>query len=117
MNLRLLVLSLIFAASNVSAGNFMTGSKFTSLMLSFDRGLQRNSSSGDQADGIQGVAYLMGVHDLGESALFCTPRNVDVTQLVAVARKYISDKPERWNESASVLIAESFVKAFPCQGK
>jgi hypothetical protein len=102
------------ALGNCAASGFMSGAKFMELAPAFDRGMQRNGSPADQADGIQLASYLMGVYDFGQGIFFCSPPSVGATQLVAVARKYIAERPERWNERASNLITESLTTAFPC---
>jgi hypothetical protein len=45
---------------------------------------------------------------------FCIPKGVSNNQLVSVFKKYLADRPENFEKSAVILVAASFVLAFPC---
>ena len=63
--------------------------------------------------------YILGVFDnMSLSYLICPPNNPGGLggQAVAVALKFLSDHPEKWDKPPALLIGESFKAAFPCGG-
>ena len=69
-------------------------------------------------------AYLGGIVDnhntlnkwkLLTTKLFCTPLEVTAIQLAKVFVKYANDNPQDLHLSASSVVINAFVKAFPCE--
>lgn len=78
--------------------------------------LQESLSNGS-SDWIDGVVfgYVLGISDMGEGHYWCTPPQATRKQIVAVAKKYIDDHPEKWQDYGRDLIADSFRIAWPCK--
>jgi len=58
-----------------------------------------------------------GTNNAVRGELVCEPPNVVGEQLIAMAIKYLSDHPELLHLTASSLILDMYVKAFPCKKK
>jgi hypothetical protein len=106
---------LISICQTVIAGTHWGGGQFVKLFRSFDKALVNGRAYDDQVEGAVVLGYVSGVHDLGDKILFCSPSPTNNEQLIAIARKYIEARPERWAESASTLISEALTQAFPCR--
>jgi hypothetical protein len=63
------------------------------------------------------LGVINGIRVSVDDVLFCIPNEVDNNQLCAIARKYIKNNPEKWNEGAWSLIFTPLKKAFPCKKK
>jgi len=63
------------------------------------------------------LGVINGIRVSVDGVLFCIPNEVDNNQLGAIARKYIKNNPEKWNEGAWSLIFTPLKKAFPCKKK
>jgi hypothetical protein len=61
--------------------------------------------------------YVIGVHDLGESILWCAPDGTRVAQVLKVVQNHISAHPESWNNSAAEEISKALKAAWPCPAK
>lgn len=64
----------------------------------------------------QCTGYIIGVADLGDSALFCIPPGkVTYRQLGAIGLKTIVDIPAVQNKPAYEVLIASWASAFPCK--
>lgn len=61
------------------------------------------------------TGYVSGVHDIVRGVIVCPPQNAKLGQLMAVVRKYLLANPEKWNQSAGVLVLNALTQAFPCK--
>jgi Rap1a immunity proteins len=62
------------------------------------------------------LGYVAAVYDTMTFAEeVCPPTGVTTEQIVAVARKYFSDHPEKWGAHPAFLLRTAFKSAFPCQ--
>jgi hypothetical protein len=59
------------------------------------------------------AGMVTGIFEVAIGA--CAPRNVTTGQAVRVVVKYIDDRPERLNESFSMLAVEALRAAWPCK--
>jgi Rap1a immunity proteins len=67
--------------------------------------------------------YILGVHDAYtdgpgitlDDNLFCTPRNTSVNEISLIVYRYLQNTPGLPNESASGLVVNALVSAFPCK--
>ncbi len=49
--------------------------------------------------------------------LFCTPDAFDNGQAADLIKRYLKEHPERGGESASRVVSDALVKAYPCKNK
>lgn len=74
------------------------------------------------------AGYLDGVTDVeqawswvegasSKATHFCLPSEATKGQMLMVIRKWMEDHPAELHESASLLIHEAFLKAFPCKAR
>jgi len=63
------------------------------------------------------VGYVTGALDaLSLDGTICLRSTGSTTlQAVGVLRKFLSDHPERWNESPGVLVSSVLKETFPCR--
>ena len=68
------------------------------------------------------LGYVTGAHDAYEVAdtvegasRVCLPSTASSGQLAAILCKYVKDNPEMWTWTASALLYNAELKAFPCQ--
>ncbi len=67
----------------------------------------------DEADYCSG--FILGVYDVAAlNAQVCAPAGVKNVQIVAIARKYIDENPQRWNAAPAFVIREALGKTWPC---
>jgi hypothetical protein len=61
------------------------------------------------------AAYILGAADaLSVAGRFCNSGNAWTIQAVAVARRYISEHPEKWGAHPYSLVEAALSQAFPC---
>lgn len=60
--------------------------------------------------------YVLGVYDdLSLQGMMCVPIGTSVAQMTAVVTKYLRTNPEKWSQSANLLVVSAFAQAFPCR--
>lgn len=86
---------------------FLSGNKLYDYITGSDVTLQQDA-----------VGYVGGVADAEESTpnkpRFCMPEQVSRGQARDIVRNYLSAHPELRHYSASSLVVNSFIAAFPC---
>ena len=55
----------------------------------------------------------MGDATAGEVWQHSVAMGITINQISAIVSKYLKNHPERWNESAAVLVIDALVEAFP----
>ena len=92
---------------------FITGNRLVELMREYDKD-EPGISSGEVNLVRVGVflAYVTGVYDTLSFA-FSTPDGMTVGQICAIVSKYLKNHPERWSESADLLVVDALREAFP----
>lgn len=63
------------------------------------------------------IGYITGVVDAFNEVLFCIPYGVTIGQANEVFIKWMREHPERWHESASILILAALKEVWPCESK
>lgn len=107
---------LIGASFGAQAQPFVTGSKLHEMFQTVEHTDPKSANLSDFTNLTMLSAYLWGIGDTGDNALFCLNGiNPSSPQGRAVVMKYLKDNPERWNESGALLVVEAFRKAFPCK--
>jgi hypothetical protein len=107
----------LFIGGNIMKGQdltpFITGNRLVELMREYDKDEPGISSSKVNLVRV-GVflAYVTGVYD-AMSFAFSTPDGVTVGQICAIVSKYLKNHPERWPESADLLVVEALRESFP----
>jgi hypothetical protein len=78
-----------------------------------------NTCNGSSANmlGFDGcTGYILGVADqLSISGAICPGEGPATLQFSAVARKFLTDHPEKWDQHPAALVREALAAAFPCQ--
>ena len=97
---------LVLPSVSYSSGFFVTGNNLLSRLES--------SSIGDN---MYGVGYVLGVHDALNGAVFCTPKNATVGQLVDTVLVGLKSAPTVRHNNADLLVASIFKAVFPCEAK
>jgi len=113
----LLAIVLLFSFNQDAAAGFFTGSEL------LERCEARLSETGSVAKGNTCYGFVIGIEDaqdtftvLGKmSPLWCSPDEVNASQLIRVVTKYLQEHPEELHHSASSLVANALLLAFPCE--
>lgn len=63
------------------------------------------------------LGYVIGVFDVGQSVLHCSPSNVTAGQVRDMAASYLRSFPAKRNKTAESLINEVLAAAWPCPKK
>ncbi|MBB5200843.1 hypothetical protein HNR39_002685 [Glaciimonas immobilis] len=106
---------LMSGESSADGGNiYYSGNNLMRWIGSDDRINASRPTGGDFLDSGTLIGYVTGSSDAFSGYLFCPPSGATVGQLMAVTKKYVSDRPARWNESASDLVIDALKDAFPC---
>jgi hypothetical protein len=61
------------------------------------------------------LGYVMGVHDVGQGILHCSPSNAQAGQVLDMVRNYLTNTPAERHLSADILVNRVLKIAFPCQ--
>jgi hypothetical protein len=58
------------------------------------------------------IGYVAGVADTLDGTVFALPGGLTIDQMCQVVGKYLENTPERWTESAHLLVADALKAAF-----
>ena len=58
--------------------------------------------------------YIVGVHDMGDTILFCTPSTITVGQAKDIVRVYLEINPSLRHLSAETLVVNALKQVYPC---
>jgi len=113
----LLIIVLLFSSGQASAVAFYSGNE---LLVLCEAHL---SDAGSAAKGNQCISYVAGIADAHSffvkwAALeqsWCMSIDVDGSQLVRVVTKWLQENPQDLHLSASSLVIEALILAFPCE--
>jgi len=78
------------------------------------------SYEGNKADFSAGIlmGYVVGVADIADGIRFCSPPGATNGQNIAIVVKYLRNNPEKWANSAEVIVMDALAKAYPaCTNK
>ncbi len=100
-----------------SAAGFITTAVLRDYCDADDRVLKHQASGSDTHDAMVCLSYVAGVHDAMRGVLFCTPDAFDNGQAADLIKRYLKEHPERGGESASRVVSDALVKAYPCKNK
>jgi hypothetical protein len=59
------------------------------------------------------LGYISGVAMMGQGRDWIFPSNSTKQQFIAIIIKYTNARPERWGDSADVIISRALAEAFP----
>ena len=60
--------------------------------------------------------FAVGVLDtLSLTYAICVRRDFSTPQATAIARRYLEQHPENWDQAPSKLLTDAFMAAFPCR--
>lgn len=67
----------------------------------------------------KGAAYgfIIGVHDLGENAVHCSPDDINVKVVIDVVRSYLEQNPQSRRREAQYLVSDALQQKWPCKDK
>lgn len=108
--------ALLFLALNVRA---MAGEELLDGLRKAESPMDRDKYSyfAGLAQGyVSGIAnYSHALQVTGTANVHCFgDRALSAAQLVAIVRKYVEARPEKWHENAELLVAAALCEAFPC---
>ncbi len=116
-NLMWILLSLLLTYVTISAHEvqaqtiLMTGNELVKWMQEHDK-YERGDSGTEEVKASAFIGYIMGIHDATLSK-YAIPKSATRDQLVAVISKFLKEHPEQWSYSASLLVQQALIKAFP----
>jgi hypothetical protein len=102
---RLIIAASLLAATNAHA-EFWTGTKLRE-MLSEPAGVKSGAAHG----------YIIGVHDVGDTVLHCSPSDAKAGDVVNVVRIYMDAVPPRSSQSADSVVLAALKQRWPCPDK
>jgi hypothetical protein len=106
-----IVLFSVFVLNYSSAyANFKTGNDLVNDMREYYKAEQGDPKTNWTADGSY-MGYIEGVIDATEYDSI--PSGVKLKQLCYIVANFLEKHPERWNESANVLVCQAIRQAFP----
>ncbi len=63
------------------------------------------------------LGFVIGVHDMGEGVLHCSPSTVNAGQVRDVVNMYLTEFPSLRHNSAHTLVTRALQRAWPCPAK
>ena len=99
--------------SQASGAHFYSGSDLVKLRTQYQRATREDPDT-NYREAWKFRAFVIGVHDIGNGALFCTEEGVGELQTVALVAKFMEDNPQHWNLPAAAIVALGLTDAFPC---
>jgi len=116
----LLMVVLLFSfnqARAVEAENFYSGNELLAMCEAY------LSETGSAAKGNTCFGYVAGIVDAHNTFVnladleqsWCPPENLDGSQLVRVVTKYLQGNPQQLHLTASSLVVNALILAFPCE--
>jgi hypothetical protein len=63
------------------------------------------------------LGFVIGVHDLGEGVLHCSPSNITAGQAKDVVIMYLNEFPSLRHNAAHTLVTRAFQRVWPCAAK
>lgn len=105
----------VFSQPLIVLASFFTGANLNEWGHAHDRIAAKRDTAGDFTNSAMLSGYVIGVADLGDKILFCTPSNSTVGQLVAVTLKYLREHPEKWSLPADEVVTQALRNSFPCK--
>ena len=106
---KFLIALIIAVNANYVFAGFTNGNELYQWLEEYEKPKGSNFESG-----LYG-GYVAGVVDAGNGILFCTTSGVNRGQNLAVIAKYLKNNPEKWSQSADVLLINAMKQAFPCK--
>ena len=109
------ILTFLILSQPVIADVFIDGKTLVKSIPEYEKAEARDPST-DYQTAAMIKWYTLGVVDTllaADSKAFKLPPNVKTNQVVAVVVKFLKEHPERWNESAVLLVAAALTKSFP----
>ncbi|MSR12945.1 MAG: hypothetical protein EXR84_14405 [Gammaproteobacteria bacterium] len=113
MQKKIVAILLLSIAITAQAG-FIDGNTLVKYMAQWEIAAAKNPSADFMSAG-EYRGYLLGVVDLSDQILFCTPDNSNARQLGAVVAAYLKANPARWSEPAQKLVIAALAQSFPCK--
>lgn len=71
--------------------------------------------TGDQADRLMAMSYIVGIHDAYAAITICAPDGITKGQLADMIRNLLANNPAQRHRPASILINDSLSKLWPCK--
>jgi hypothetical protein len=113
--MKIILATALLAISTASHAGFIDGNKLASFMRAYEDSIQKAPTT-NYVYAAEYSGYVKGVHDSLDLFQFvCTPKGATSNQSNAIVAKFLKAHPERWAESASLLVTEALKAAFPCQ--
>jgi hypothetical protein len=108
-----ILLVLVFMHGQTEA-RFMyySGTDLVEYMREYEKGFSGNRGT-NYAYANFFTGYVTGVCDLTAGVVWQDSKDVTSNQAWAIVAKYLKNHPERWNESAAVLVVDALKEAFP----
>ena len=112
----LIVMALIFLISPVAEAQFFTGATLMDEWKAFQRAnagqLQPSDTITDAIKNGHYMGFVMGVWNTA-NYYYVTPGGITGAQMFHVVGKYLEEHPQRWHESAVILVVDALNQAFP----
>jgi hypothetical protein len=89
----------------------ITGNELVKWMQEHDK-YERGDPGAGEVKASAFMGYIMGIHDATLSK-YSIPEGATRSQLGAVVSKFLKENPEQWSYSASLLVQQALMKAFP----
>ncbi len=104
--MRKLICAALICVAPVAQAEFWEGNK-----------LQRFLSEPAGYNSGAAMGFILGVHDVGEGVLHCSPSNITAGQAKAVVQAYLNEFPSLLHNTAQVLVTRALQRAWPCPAK
>jgi hypothetical protein len=112
---RIVVVFLLTVFSSGVFAVFKTGYDLEKERVEYEKRELGNSHS--TFDFATYTGYVFGVTDLGsEAGLICFPEmdTIKGKQIFTIVGNYLKNNPEKWGDSASIIVLNALANVYPC---
>ncbi len=106
-------LAVVFAHAQAGA-SFYSGKMLVELMQEYEKaGTGMKSPEVDRETMRAYAAYVAGVYDALSDVIWSRSDKVSLGHICEIVSRYLKNHPEKWGESASDLVIQALMEAFP----
>jgi Rap1a immunity proteins len=117
------LLLLVFIQGQARAAGFWSGNDLVVMMREYQK-IMADDPTANAPAARNFIGYVVGVFEsldgipiVGIGQLWKETEGVTIGQICSIVSKYLSNHPEKWNNTASGLVVDALSEAFPLKRK
>ena len=110
-----MILAAALLFSQMAFAQFYKGRDLKKWSDGSEKADQGTANATDYQSSAMFSGYVAGVVDAHQKTFFCIPIGSELSQAKAIVRKYLVNNPEKWGESAEMIILFALGPVFPCK--